>query len=102
MNNEVNTHLEASLSEVKSLFLKAAAMIEAIKPGEKIPATKLASDLAKERGMTGPQLYPTLKIFIDNYPGVVVRRGAHGGIFRPLPNQPVNEPVDAAATDVAV
>lgn len=85
MNQKVQEHIDAALNDVRGLFMKAVDRIEAIKPGEKIPATQLAEDLAKERGMTGPQLYPTLKVLLDNYPGVVIRRGAHGGIFRPLP-----------------
>lgn len=96
MDQKVQEHVEAALNEVRSLFTKAADRIEAIKPGEKIPATQLAEDLAKERGMTGPQLYPTLKVLLDNYPGVVIRRGAHGGIYRPLP-----EPVKVEDTNTS-
>lgn len=87
MNEEVQKHLEAALNEVRAMFLKAAERIEEIKPGEKIPATQLADDLAKEQNETGPQLYPTLKKLLNGYPGVVIRRGAHGGIYRPLPNE---------------
>lgn len=89
MNNEVTQHVEEALNEVRALFLKAATRIEAIKPGEKIPATQLAEELAKEQSpdMTGPQLYPTLKILLENYPGVDIRRGAHGGIYRLLPGE---------------
>jgi hypothetical protein len=98
MNKEVMEHIEAALNEVRALYMKAATRIEAIKPGEKIPATQLAEDLAKEQGMTGPQLYPTLKILTDNYPGVVIRRGAHGGIFRPLPTPAVDTTATNADT----
>lgn len=89
MNNDVTLHIEEALNEVRALFLKAATRIEAIKPGEKIPATQLAEELAKEQSpdMTGPQLYPTLKILLDKYPGVDIRRGAHGGIYRLLPGE---------------
>jgi hypothetical protein len=89
MNNEVTLHIEAALNEVRALFLKAAERIEAVKPGEKIPATKLAEDLAKEQDpdLTGPQLYTTLKILFKDYPGVDIRRGAHGGIYRLLPGE---------------
>lgn len=96
MNNEVTLHLEEALAQVRNLFLKAASRIEALKPGEKIPATQLAEDLAKEYGQTGPQVYPTLKILLDGYPGVKILRGAHGGIHRPLPAAP---PVDTAKAD---
>lgn len=89
MNQEVQQHIEEALSEVRALFLKVAQRIEAIKPGEKIPATKLAEDLAKEQSpdMSGPQIYPTLKIVLEGFPGVDIRRGAHGGIYRLLPGE---------------
>ena len=91
MNEDVLLHIQNAVSQVHALFLKAATRIEELKPGEKVPATQLAADLASERGMTGPQLYPTLKFLFDNYPGVEVKRGAHGGICRPFP-KPVEEP----------
>jgi|GEM_PF-6562988 len=81
-----NNHIDSSLSKIRSIFEKASTRIEALKPGEKVTATGLAKDLAEEVGMTGPQLYPTLKFLIDGYPGVKVSRGAHGGIERlPVP-----------------
>lgn len=89
-------HVEASLDKIRTIFKKAQSRIEAIKPGEKIPATQLAEELAKEHGMTGPQLYPTLKFLLDGYPNVDIRRGAHGGIFkRPIVTTPVAVPVAA-------
>jgi hypothetical protein len=99
MDDKVLQHIEDALQEVRVLFMKAAVRIEAIKPGEKIPATQLADDLAKERGMTGPQLYPSLKILVnDKYPGVIIRRGAHGGIYRPLPGAAVDKPTSDGDT----
>ncbi len=83
MNDETKQHLENTLLKIRPLFEKAAELIDALKPGEKIPATELAKTLAKECGMTGPQLYPTLKFLLnDEYPGVAIRRGAHGGIVK--------------------
>ena len=98
MNQEVQQHIEKALGEVRVLFDKVVARIEAIKPGEKIPATRLAEELAKEQSpdMTGPQLYPTLKILLDGYPGVDVRRGAHGGIYRLLPGEVAGQKKSAA------
>ena len=84
MNKEVEQHIENALNEVRALFVKAATRIEAIKPGEKIPATKLADTLAKEIGKTGAQVYPVLTCLIVGYPGVEIKKGAHGGICRPL------------------
>ena len=102
MNQEVEQHINDVLDEVRTLLVAAATRIETIKPGEKIPATDLAKDLAKERGMTGPQLYPILKFaeYLDKYPGVVIRKGAHGGIYRPLPGETLAKP--ATDGDVAV
>lgn len=81
-----NQHSEDALSKIRVFFDKAASKIDAIKPGEKIPATTLADDIAKEHGMTGPQLYPTLKFLFDDYqtnnPEIDIRKGAHGGIYR--------------------
>lgn len=75
-------HIDNVLATIRPIFEKAAERIDALKPGEKIPATKLAEDLAKEIGMSGAQLYPTLKFLFDDYPGVDVRKGAHGGIIK--------------------
>lgn len=97
MNQEVLQHIESSVDEIRALFTKAATSIESIKPGEKIPATVLAETLAKEIGKTGPQVYPVLKYLFDNYPGVEIKRGAHGGIQRIKPPT-----VIAAVTPVVV
>ena len=76
-------HIDNTLAtKIRPLFEKAAARIDALKPGEKVPATQLAEEIAKEHDMTGPQLYSTLKLLFDGYPGVDVRRGAHGGIIK--------------------
>jgi hypothetical protein len=82
MHQEIQQHIEEALSEIRKLFVEAATQIENLKVGEKIPATLLAADLAKVRGQTGPQLYPTLKVLFKGYPYVEVARGAHGGIKR--------------------
>lgn len=75
-------HVEDSLQKIRVIFEKASTRIEALKQGEKIPATKLAEELANEIGMTGPSLYPTIKFLLDGYPGVKILRGAHGGICK--------------------
>jgi len=75
-------HIEDSLNKIRVIFEKASQRIEDLKKDEKVPATKLAEDLAKEIGMTGPQLYPTLKFLFDSYPGVEIKKGAHGGIIK--------------------
>ncbi len=80
-------HVDASLDKIRVFFEKASAQIEAIPPGEKIPATTLADEIAKAHGMTGPQLYPTLKFLFDDYPGVDILKGAHGGIYKLKPGE---------------
>lgn len=75
-------HVEDALQKIRVIFERASQKIEDLKKDEKIPATKLAEDLAKEIGMTGPQLYPTLKFLFDGYPGVDIKKGAHGGIIK--------------------
>jgi len=91
-------HIDNVLAELRPLFEKAASRIDALKEGEKIPATKLAEDLAKELGMTGPQLYPTLKLLFEGYPGVKILKGAHGGIYK-VPTTVVAAPLATPATD---
>lgn len=84
-----NKHLEDSMATVRAIFEKVVARVAAIKPGEKRPATELAQEIAKEYGMTGPQLYPTLKFILnEKYPGVEIRKGAHGGVYKLDPNKP--------------
>lgn len=78
-------HIESSLAKIRSIFEEASAAIEALKPGEKIPATVLAKTIAEKRGLPGAQLYPTLLFLFKDYPGVELKRGAHGGICKILP-----------------
>ena len=79
-------HIDSVLNDkIRPLLEEASDVIEALKPGEKIPATELAKLIAERHGMTGPQLYPTLIFMIKGYPNRVVKRGAHGGIENPLP-----------------
>jgi len=80
MHNQ--THVDECLANVRVIFEKASERIESLQSGQKVPATVLAAELAESIGMTGPQLYPTLLFLIKNYPGVDVKRGAHGGIIK--------------------
>lgn len=103
MHNE--KHVAASLDRVRTIFEKASTRIEALKVGEKIPATKLAEEIAKEtilddgKPMTLPQLYPTLKFLFDGYPDVEILRGAHGGIKKLAPKASVTDPDPASTED---
>ena len=105
MNIKATEHVEHALNEIRTMYLRAATRIEALKPGEKIPATELANELAKEQGMTGAQLYPVLRTLLEGYPGVDIRRGAHGGIYKlaagELPGQKKTATVTATSPVVA-
>ncbi len=91
-------HVEASLNKIRELFVKASERIEALNPGEKIPATALAAELGESFGLTGPQTYPVLKFLFESYPGILVRRGAHGGLIKPGPTtDKKSKKVDVAA-----
>lgn len=83
MSDDSKVHIDQVISSrIRPIFDRAAQRIDALKPGEKIPATELAKELAKEFGGTGPVLYPVLKLMLDDYPGVSIRKGAHGGIVK--------------------
>lgn len=74
-------HIDNVLAtRIRPLMEEASNIIEALKPGEKIPATELARRIAEMHGMTGPQLYPVLRMMFDSYPNVKISRGAKGGI----------------------
>lgn len=80
IDQKTEQHIEETLNKLRAIYVEAATRIDALKGDEKVPATKLAEEIAKSRDMTGPQLYPTLKFLFDGYPGVEISRGAHGGI----------------------
>jgi len=100
MDQEVKQHIENALNEIRvQIFDKAAARIDALKENEKVPATTLAEEIAREivlpngKRMTSPQIYPTLKFLLKGYPGVEISRGAHGGIKKlPKGAVPVAQP----------
>jgi hypothetical protein len=74
-------HIDDTFAELRPLLEKASERIEAIKD-ETYPVTKLAADVAKEYGMTGPQFYPVLLFLTKGYPGFEIIKGAKGGIRR--------------------
>ncbi len=82
MNETIKAHVDQVLDDIRGIYLQAVERIEALRPGEKLPATSLAEDLARGLGLTGPQLYPIVKRLLDGYPGTTLKRGAHGGIHK--------------------
>ena len=74
-------HIDTVLAtRIRSLMVEASDIIQALKVGEKIPATVLSKLVAEKHGMTGPQLYPTIRFMFGDYPGVSISAGAQGGI----------------------
>lgn len=91
MNKKSLAHIESVLgTRIRPIFEKAAERIDALKVGEKVPATELAKDIGKDLGMTGPQLYPTLLFLLKEFPDVEIRKGAHGGVFKLAPKDNAN------------
>jgi hypothetical protein len=69
--------VDLALDLIRPFFDEAQAHIEAMKVGDKVPATKLAASIAERHGMSGPQIYTLLKFFFDSCPELKVSRGAH-------------------------
>src|ERR1700722_18925224 len=60
MNETIKAHVDQVLDDIRGIYLQAAERIEALRPGEKLPATSLAEDVARGLAMTGPQRYGVL------------------------------------------
>lgn len=82
MNKQVETHIETRLNDIRTIYLKAVERLEALKPGERIPSTVLADEIAKEMGQKTTQLYPILLPMLNGYPRFIRRVGAKGGMER--------------------
>jgi hypothetical protein len=94
-------HIENSLSRIRVFFEEASTLIDAIPVGQKVPATELAESVAHPHKMTGPQIYSVLKFLFDGYPGVMVKRGAQGGIYKMTVEEIAEEAAKVAATEAA-
>jgi len=102
MHKQVLSHVEDVLDEIRALYIKAATRVEGLKLGEKVPATKLAEELAKELGKTGPTIYPILKLLLsDEYPKVRIKKGAQGGVER-IAEWTAADDIDTATSDADV
>jgi hypothetical protein len=86
----MHQHIENKLSFLRTIFEEVANRIEALKLGERMPATLLAQTIAAKYEMTGTTLYPTLLIFLKGYPNIKLHRGRNGGIER-LPTKEPND-----------
>jgi hypothetical protein len=93
-----SNHINSSLDKIRSIFEKASSRIDALQPGERLPATKMAEELGAEVGIDGPQLYTVIKFLLDGYPGVDVKRGAKGGIIKHQVPTPVTDVVPSSET----
>ena len=80
----LDQHIENSINEMRSIFKDVSNRIEEMKSGDRVPATQLAREIGMKYNIAGPVLYMVLKYskFLDNYPGIVCKRGARGGIIK--------------------
>ncbi len=101
MRDEVKTHIEDSLATIREMFERAAERIEALPEDgkSKIPATKLAEEIGKEFGLSGPTMYPTMLFLFKGYPGTALKKGAHGGIVRLAPKSADADKQEAEVSD---
>jgi hypothetical protein len=75
-------HIDKSLEDIKIIFNKVSSYIDNMKSGERIAATKLAKDIGVEFNIPGPTLYPTIHFLLKDYPGIILKNGAKGGILK--------------------
>lgn len=75
-------HVDTAVNDIRKIFEDVSSFIEEMKSGEKIPATQLAAKFAEKYNLKGPDLYPTLRFLLRNYPGIQVKRGATGGVYK--------------------
>jgi hypothetical protein len=74
-------HIDHQLSLLRTILEEASEKIEALKPGERLPATQLAHTIAAKYEINGIELYTVLKLFLfKGYPGVKFNKGRNGGI----------------------
>lgn len=73
-------HIELSLAKIRVIFSDVSDYIEKMTPGQRVPATVLAAEIAKKHNMTGAQLYPVLQFVFKDFPGTIKRAGVKGGI----------------------
>lgn len=94
MRDEVKKHIDDSLAKIRAIYEKAAERIEALPVDgkSKLPGTTLAAEVGKEFGIAGPTMYPTMLFLYKDYPGTVLKKGAHGGIYRVDPKAVADEP----------
>lgn len=85
IDQKTEQHIDETLNKLRAIYVEAANRIDALKGDDKVPATKLAEEIAKPLNMSGPQLYPTLLFLFKGYPGVTITKGAHGGIRKTSP-----------------
>jgi hypothetical protein len=82
MHKQVLSHVEETLNEIRSMFMEVASRIENLKGDDKITKTKLADDLAAERGLKRTDVYPLINMLVNNYPKIGLSAGCTGGIRR--------------------
>lgn len=83
MEKDINNHLNNVMSDVNNIFELVILKIKEMNIDEKIPSTILAKNLSEELKLTPNCVYNTMLFLTkENYPGVIIHKGAHGGILK--------------------
>lgn len=78
--DQAEAHLEEIMADVRKAFDYAIVKMDALKPGDRLSNKDLAEECAKLIGKEKQQFYYTLRILLQDYPGVEIKRGRSGGI----------------------
>ena len=81
MSEASKKHIEDALNKIRVIFEAAEERIEAQQIGSTIAATILAKELGEPMGISGPEMYPTLRFLYRDYPNRWLRKGSSGGLY---------------------
>lgn len=76
----VDEHLEEMMAEVEKAFQFAVDKLDKLKVGDRLSNKELAEQCANLIGKEKQQFYYTLRILLQDYPGIEIKRGRSGGI----------------------
>lgn len=81
LSQDVKDHISFFCNEwLKEILTEASVYIENMEANKTKPATKLAGEIGDKFSLSQQEAYSILVHFFKEYPGVEVRKGAHGGI----------------------
>lgn len=78
--DQAETHLEEMMADVRKAFEYATVKLDGLKSGDRLSNKDLAEECANLIGKEKQQFYYTLRILLQDYPGIEIKRGRSGGI----------------------